>query len=198
MGNAKDILLVCEDDAHRVFVYQCMKTLGVRDLKWHFYDYTASRVRASHGNRSEVIERIGKEYSGWQQRNAKCKVALIAVVDADLDEIETVKQSLCAARGVGKYESLFTCLIPKRNIQTWVALAESGTQNVPNEKDDYKTTRTESDDRAREAAKKLTKLFMEKLVEPDKSIPVEENPAWRTFFMQLSNLRDVLKEKPWI
>ena len=33
MGNAKDILLVCEDDAHRVFVYQCMKTLGVRDLK---------------------------------------------------------------------------------------------------------------------------------------------------------------------
>lgn len=198
MGNAKDILLVCEDDAHRVFVYQCMKTLGVRDLKWHFYDYTASRVRASHGNRAEVIERLDKEYCGWQQRNAKCKVALIAVVDADLDEIETVKQSLCAARGAGKYESLFTCLIPKRNIQTWVALAESGTQNVPNENDDYKTTRTGCDDRAREAAKKLTKLFVEKLAYPDKIIAIEGNPAWQTFFAQMSVLREVLMEKPWI
>lgn len=199
MGCVKDILLVCEDDAHNAFVYQCMKTMGVKNLKWHIDKYTASRVRAHHGNRAEVIDRLkDTEYCAWRQRNAKCKVLLVAVIDADEDEINCAKQSLGASDWMADYSHLFVHIIPKRNIQTWVKLAESCSSDVPNESEDYKTTGIRSAAKSRDAAKKLTKIFMDKIANNGVNIPFEANPVWMTFFTQMEELRKALKVKPWI
>ena len=198
MGCSKDILVVCEDDAQRAFVRQCIKSLGVADLKWHWHDYTASNVRAKHGNRAEVIERlVNNEYDEWQRRNAVRKVLLIAVVDADDDDIEVARRLLkvpqCAISG-----RLFVSLIPKRNMQTWVELAESGSQSEPNEADDYKTTSNKSDSRARDAAKALMSLFLRSLTTPDFKNHVADNPVWQTFSMQIRSLRSALMAGPWL
>lgn len=198
MGTAKDILVVCEDGAHRAFVRQCLKSLGVKDLKWHWYDYTASKVRTKHGNRAEVIERLANnEYDEWKRRNASRKVLLIAVIDADGDEIGVALQRLNPPKD-GTCADRFVALIPKRNIQTWVVLAESGSGSEPNENDDYKTSSTKDEDRARVSARKLTALFNERRRDPGADIGISDNPAWHTFWAQMETLHRTLVVGSWI
>ena len=137
------------------------------------------------------------EYDEWQRRNASRKVLLIAVIDADSDEISVAlqrlnppKDSMCADR--------FVALIPKRNIQTWVVLAESGSGSEPNENDDYKASSTRDEDKARASAKKLTALFNERIRAPSADIGISDNPAWQTFWAQMGVLRQALIAGSWI
>lgn len=185
MAGSKDVVLVCEDTAHKAFVYSCLSKLGVEDLKWHVVSYVASLKRHG-GNRDDVIERLNRtEFDSWESRCARHKVLLVAVIDADGDSL-TAARSLLPTSTL--YGDLFAVVIPRRNIQTWVELSRDGASATsPDEEADYKRTATKSDKSAKNAAKMLLSWYQD--APPD---AIAENPVWKTFAKQMSELKQAI------
>ncbi len=182
MAGSKDVVLVCEDAAHKAFVYTCLSKLGVEDLKWHIATYVASQERQG-GNRDDVIERLnGTEFGSWESRCARHKVLLVTVIDADGDSLTTARSLLPTST---LYKNLFAVVIPRRNIQTWVELSRDGASATsPDEDTDYKRTATKSDKSAKNAAKMLLSWYQDAPPEA-----IAENPVWKTFAKQMSELK---------
>lgn len=182
MAGSKDVVLVCEDAAHKAFVYSCLSKLGVDDLKWHITAYVASQERQG-GNRDDVIERLsGTEFGSWESRCARHKVLLVAVIDADEDSLTDARSLLPTS---ALYGDLFAVVIPRRNIQTWVELSRDGASATsPDEDTDYKRTATKSDKIAKGAAKILLSWYLDSPPEA-----IAENPVWKTFTKQMSDLK---------
>jgi len=186
MAGSRDVLLVCEDTAHKAFVYSCLATLGIEDLKWHVDAYVASLARQG-GNRDDVIARLnGTEFAAWKSRCARHKVLLVVVLDADDDPSADVRALLPAPTHYGE---MFAVVIPKRDIQTWVELAINGKSSaVPDEQTDYKRAATRSDARAKDAAKTLLSWYQGTVPKA-----ISENAVWKTFASQMEDLQQAIK-----
>lgn len=199
MGCARDIIVVCEDRAHRAFVRQCLKSLGVRNLEWHWQDYTASIKRAEHGNRSEVISRLeNNEYGEWLRRNSRTMTLLIAVIDADGDDINVARRKLKVPQNTNVENNLFVAVIPKRNIQTWVELANSNSPGTTDDCTDYKTNVNKTEECAKYAARRLMERFNSQITNPGANLSLQGNVVWLAFRSQMNQLRVALQLKPWI
>lgn len=183
MGNCKDIILVCEDTAHQSFVRMCLTQFNVKNLNWHLEGYVASRQRRQDGNRDEAMSRLSTvEFPAWQKRLGRHKTLLIAVLDADDESQDELRRKLPVDSS-----PLYVVVIPKRNIQTWVQLADvvdGNDQNWPDETIDYKKTSNQSDKRAREAAEVLMKKFNRCDQEPE-----NDNEVWKIFKEQMKVLK---------
>ena len=187
MGNSKEIVLICEDNAHSVFVYACLRELRVRNLTSRFFPKIAA-CQHHGGNREDAIHMLHVEFSDWEHRLASKKIVLIIAIDADEDSIE----QLCTRFPTpSKNSDLFVTVIPKRNIQTWVALgkaiAKRDQASLPNENDDYKKTSTKT----KACAKKAAKTLISEFIQPSGSW--ENTSVWQTFHDQMSALKAALK-----
>lgn len=124
MGNrASQIILLCEDKLHEVFVHRFLKTWRVVDLnrKFRVPPYPAE----GKGCGSQfVISNFPDQLTAIRSRSAT--TILIVVIDADNKTVEERKRELEKALtedGIQKVasEEPVCFVIPKRSIDTWLA-----------------------------------------------------------------------------
>lgn len=188
MSNLKDIRLVCEDEALHTFVYNCISQLGMPYLTHRVKSDIAS-CKKRGGNRTDAINRVlNEELPAWKSLLTFKKAVLIIAIDADEDSIEELRAKFPTP---SKNSDFFVTVIPKRNIQTWVALgkaiAKRDQASLPNENDDYKKTSTKT----KACAKKAAKTLISEFIQPSGSW--ENTSVWQTFHDQMSALKAALK-----
>lgn len=188
MSNRKDIRLVCEDEALHTFVYNCISQLGMPHLTHRVTSDIAS-CKKRGGNRTDAINWVlNEELPAWKSVLTFKKAVLIIAIDADEDSIEELRAKFPIP---SKNSDLFVTVIPKRNIQTWVALgkaiAKRDQASLPNENADYKKTSTKT----KACAKKAAETLIPEFIQPSGSW--ENAQVWQTFHDQMSALRAALK-----
>lgn len=154
MGCMKNIVLVCEDVAHRNFVTACLKELGVRQLNHKLAAWVAGTELVG-GNVDSVIERVKTlEFPNWEVRCKSTKVLLVVVADADADTI--AKRRLDFPVSTSNRADLFVVVIPRRNIETWVRLGRGlGKPSLVNDTCDYKSKSTQNSKKVKDAVAQL-------------------------------------------
>lgn len=186
MGCEKRIVLVCEDTAHRDFIFACLRKLGVKNLRHIVDDWVASE-RFQGGNVQTVINHFNQtEYKAWQRRVSYKKVLLIVVADADDQTVEKRRQAF-RTEGVA---ALCVVMIPKRNIQTWVHLGLNASTKLTNEEEDYKKCSTT---RAPQRIKKSVNSLFSWFQSSDAGL-AHASPAWQTFAQAFQALTDGYQE----
>ena len=184
MGVTRKIILVCEDQQQEIFLTTCMKELGVASLHRHIVKWIASKEELG-GNVKSVINRVNDfEFKSWQAVCAIRKSLLVVVADAD--EIKSVGERMAEfpVAGIGDDNSLYVVIVPKRNIETWVALGLSLKNCMAiNEDADYKDSKTT----ACGAGKRAAKVLVGQLGAPNRK--VANNQVWNTFADAMERLR---------
>lgn len=185
MGCEKRIVLVCEDTAHRDFVFACLRKLGVKNLRHIVDDWVASE-RLRGGNVQTVIEHFNRsEYEVWRRRVSHAKALLIVVADADDQTVEGRRK---AFRTEGE-SPLCVVMIPKRNIETWVHLGLSTSPELTNEEEDYKCSATLGFKHIRESVDILFEWLQTGV-----SALVNASTAWETFVQAFRALKAGYRE----
>jgi len=117
MSKASQIIILCEDKAHEVFVKRFLK-------KGWSVKPRAIRVRPYPGGKGSgkkhVTDKVCQEVEALRKRHAS--TVLLVVQDADELSIEQVKANLDAKLSSSRmsYEHI-AYIIPKWHIQTWIA-----------------------------------------------------------------------------
>lgn len=120
MPNAKNIILLCEDDAQEQFIVKCLERFGATNLKHRLVRINASR-EIHGGNVGFVEERAVPETIAWEAKNRRTRTLLVIAADADA----TCSREQRRNRLPRIYNSaLFVVIIPKRNIETWIKLGQ--------------------------------------------------------------------------
>ena len=122
MSRASQVVILCEDKLHDVFVRRFLKEYGYgnRDLRVPAYP-------AGGGSGESFVRRTyPDELRAYRSRTARAKTILIAVIDADTSAVadrERELQRACEQASVRPRESgeLVVHAIPKRAINTWLA-----------------------------------------------------------------------------
>jgi hypothetical protein len=118
---ASEVVLLCEDKQHEVFVYRYLSRLG--------YGRHAIRITKSPAGRGAgdafVLNAFVRELVACRTRNRRAKTSLVVIQDADL--IETAKRiQAFTDRLVAEQvpaladDEPIVLLIAKRNIETWI------------------------------------------------------------------------------
>ena len=184
MGVTRKIILVCEDQQQETFLSVCMKGLGVSSLHRHIVKWTASKEELG-GNVNSVINRVNDfEFKSWQAVCQVRKTLLVVVADADEEKSVAERMADFPTADVKDDKRLYVVVVPKRNIETWIALGLN-LKNVTsiNEETDYKGPKMTAHGASRSAAKILTGI----LGSPDAK--VANNQVWHTFADTMSRLR---------
>lgn len=158
MANAKNIVLLCEDDPQEQFVSECLARIGVCNLKHRMERINASRT--VHGGNVEYVEnRAVVEASAWSVRNSKAKTLLVIVADADEKLSRDQRRNRLPS---GNGAELLVVVIPKRNIETWVKLGleRDPEKAVLSDQEDYKSPRYSCAPSPRRAAEVLCGLLV--------------------------------------
>lgn len=115
------IVLLCEDSQHEAFIRRFLKGMG--------YNTRELRVEKSPSGRGAadqyVRNRFPKELKAYRDRSHRAASALIAMIDADGNEVQgrisELKQE-CQSEGVPFREpgEAVAIAVPRRNIETWI------------------------------------------------------------------------------
>jgi len=138
MSKPSQVIVVVEDDHHKMLVYRYLIKHGLKA-----YAIRIERSPSGGGSaESWVRKRFVKEVSVYRSRHAK--TALIVIIDADTCAVQDRLRQLDQALKDGGKQTVaeseqIARLVPKRNIETWV-LCLLNVQAV-NEETDYKRTR---------------------------------------------------------
>jgi len=116
------VIVVVEDDRHRMLVYRylCERGVGERELRI---------VRSPSGKGSAenwVRQTFVKEVNEYRNRESRAKTALIVIIDADAhsvqDRLNQLDQSLRdnGKHAIRTHREQIARLVPKRNVETWI------------------------------------------------------------------------------
>ena len=138
-----NVFILCEDLQTYTFIRRFLVAQGVNDRRFAPVDFKA---RKGSGEQY-VRERLPSELKTYRRKCHHQKNALIVAIDADTGEVAQRVRELekeCKQRGVDPRQSndRVMYVIPKRNIETWLAYLSG--QNV-NEDDEYKRLDFERD-----------------------------------------------------
>lgn len=133
MSKASKIIVLCEDNAHAMFVRRFLKKWGVANRKYTVLDYP----NGEGSGKKFVKETLPKEVKALRSRNAS--TILLVVLDADEFSVDQVKYELdeivVPHRGD---EEQIAYIIPKWHIETWIAYLH-GEDVDEEERQAYKT-----------------------------------------------------------
>lgn len=122
MGKASQIIVLCEDKAHDVFVRRFLRT-GWR-IKQRMIRVPPYPNGLGSGKQF-VRDNVAKEVKAYRSRQAS--TVLIIVIDADEKEVANIQDSFdkeiedhTKKKGRGEKEQI-AYVIPKWHIQTWLA-----------------------------------------------------------------------------
>jgi hypothetical protein len=157
------IVLVCEDSQQEVFTRELLKGMG-----WNTRELRVEKSPSAGGSAEQwVRERFPLELMAYRQRRQRAASALIAMIDADLkdvqDRINEFKDE-CKARQIAfrAADEAVALAVPRRNIETWIRYLAG---NPVNEQDAYPKFNRKRD--CKPAVINLVKLCKSKGLKPD-------------------------------
>lgn len=122
------IVALCEDKQQEFFVRHFLLAMGWGKKRWAAirYETSPSGKGAASG---WVLQSFPKELQYYRQHKNKVASALIVMIDADNQRVETRIKSLedhCTRIGLPfrTQEEAVAIAVPKRNIETWIAYLE--------------------------------------------------------------------------
>lgn len=115
MSRASEIVVVCEDRAHEVFVRRFLRTGWKNKKRIRVVPYPSGQG----SGKAHVLASIGKEARALASRAAR--TALIVVVDADNQTVGEVHAQLDKAMRGRKPGQAIAYIVPKWSIDTWLA-----------------------------------------------------------------------------
>ncbi|HSI84611.1 MAG: hypothetical protein ACAI35_22680 [Candidatus Methylacidiphilales bacterium] len=136
------IVLLCEDEQQACFVRRYLKKRG-----YSSHDIREEIAPVAKGSGEQwVRNRFPQELSAYRNVKSMDK-ALIVVTDADLLEVDKRIQTLnrkCSEESIPlpRPDEKIVFIVPKRNIETWLAFLRGQTVN---EDDEYPKYKGESD-----------------------------------------------------
>ncbi|MCB2185459.1 MAG: hypothetical protein KQJ78_03510 [Deltaproteobacteria bacterium] len=137
MSRASKIVVLCEDKAHKNFIYRFLKR------GWNIRPpyITFPRFPSGSGSgRRFVEERFPNEYVACLSRSAT--TILIVVRDADEQPVSEVKSTLLGKLQKAKRKNIsaenVVFIIPKWHIETWIAYLDNKTVDE-SDKETYKS-----------------------------------------------------------
>lgn len=122
-NRASQIVILCEDKLHHVFVKRFLGHFGFRQADLRVAPYP----RGGHGAGEGFVRReYPRELGMYRNRSAKAMTALIVVIDADTGSVadrHADLQHACQEESVQgrRQEELVVHAIPRRSINTWLA-----------------------------------------------------------------------------
>ena len=127
-------ILLCEDDPQERLVRQYVRKCGLNSDPPIFLVRNSSRA-TRQGGVTWVLKQFSTELQACRARNAsRAKTLLIVVADADEFTVDERRRQLAEREAIGGDDPL-VILIPRRNIETWIRVAQG---NPTNETTDYK------------------------------------------------------------
>jgi len=138
MSKASQVILLCEDKLHAVFVRRFLKARGYTNRDFRVAQYPAS----GRGSGESFVRRAyPDELRAYRQRSARATTFLIAVIDADTKAVadrEAQFEQACEQASVPprQGDELVVHAIPRRAINTWLAYLDGIDVD---EATDYKT-----------------------------------------------------------
>ena len=141
MSKPTSVVLLCEDNLTSAFVRAYLRHCGV------LYGVRVNVTQSGSGY-DWVLRQFPIEVNAYRLAKARKSSWLIAVIDADTGTVARRLSQLQASlgqseeprvRSINLRNEMIACLVPRRNIETWI-LVLSGTS--ANEEDDYKNTKS--------------------------------------------------------
>jgi hypothetical protein len=122
MSRPTKVVILCEDQQQACFARRFLKNRG----------YTARDLRVENcppgkGSAEQwVRSRFPVELKAYRDNRSRLRIALIAVIDADTEEVPYRVRGLdseCDAHEVGRRQAdeAVLLVVPKRSIETWLA-----------------------------------------------------------------------------
>ena len=133
------VVVVVEDDRHRMLVYRYLRRRGLTS-----HEIRAKSSPSGQGSAEQWIRVVyAAEVRAYRIRHAKAATALIVVVDADTRAIQERLKQLNQALAdsglppIAEGEQIAR-LVPRRNVETWILCL---TGQPVDEETDYKGTK---------------------------------------------------------
>jgi hypothetical protein len=157
------VVLLCEDSQHEAFTRRFLKGMG-----WNTRELRVEKSPSASGSAEQWVKEIfPKELQIYRWRRQLAASALIAMIDADLKDIQdriNEFQEACKSRQIpfrGNDEAV-AIVVPKRNIETWIHYLNGDSVN---EQDVYQ--KLERERGCKSAVSRLVGLCKSTGVEPD-------------------------------
>lgn len=118
--NYTQVVVLCEDRQHWVFVYRFLTQNGIHGRR------IRANFRPGQGSGEQYVrEQYPIEVAEQSRRAARLNSALIVIQDCDVSTLEERRATLeqCATRRLHDRIALF---FPKRNIETWIHFLTEG------------------------------------------------------------------------
>ncbi len=132
MSKASQIIILCEDKAHEVFVNHFLKRWGVKPRAIRVPPYPNGRGSA----KKHVEDNISPEAEALRRRHPS--TILLVIQDADELSIDQIKSNLDAKLSSPRDDhEPIAYIIPKWHIQSWIAYLDGKSVNET-DKDTYK------------------------------------------------------------
>ena len=134
MKRHADIIILCEDRAQAYFVWHHLKKRGFNPRKLR------PKTASSGSGAQFVLQEYATEVKAYRSRANHLSRALLAVIDADTQEVQRrhlqLEEQLQNANvEQRKTHERIAILVPKRNIETWIVYLQGISVD---EKADYK------------------------------------------------------------
>lgn len=121
MSRASQVIILCEDKAHEMFVTRFLKSgwkLNPRAIR--IVDYPA---KGRGSGKQHVKTKLEREVKAYRTRSAS--TVLIAIIDADENTVDDVRREMEGISGRTNEEQI-AFIIPKWHIETWLAFLDTG------------------------------------------------------------------------
>jgi len=133
------LVILCEDDAHRQFAYHVLQRMGFHKRKLRF-EVSAKGTGAAD---RFVVAEYPRQMAGYRRRSSFQRVGLLVCLDCDTNTTSQrtaqLERSLDATGAPPKRDQERVAVwLPRRNIETWFAIL-TGEPNV-DEITDYKAS----------------------------------------------------------
>ena len=134
MKRHADIIILCEDRAQANFVWHYLKRRGFNPRKLR------PKTASSGSGAQFVLQQYPTEVKAYRSKSNHLSCALLAVIDADTQEvqrryIQLEEQLRNANVEKRKADERIALLAPKRNIETWIVYLQGDSVD---ERTDYK------------------------------------------------------------
>jgi hypothetical protein len=166
MSDPVHTIVLCEDLQLRCFIRRFLVKRG-----WHTRQIREVPLPVSGAGVSWVRVKFPDELKAYRSRHFRAETCLIVGIDADHDTIAARIEMLsaaCSARSVPfrSNDDRIAFVIPKRNIETWLAYLRG---EEVNETDAYPKYDNERD--CRDQVARLNKMCLERAWQPDPPPP---------------------------
>lgn len=129
------IVLLCEDSQHEAFTRRFLEGMG-----WNMRELRVEKGPAARGSAEQWVKgKFPAELKVYRQRRQLAASGLIAMIDADMGEVQDrirEFEAACDAKQIPFRTDVETVaiVVPKRNIETWIHYLNG---HQVNEQDDY-------------------------------------------------------------